>query len=132
MSGILRTTVQVIVVGAATSLLTIGSVAIAVADPNPVPVPGNYEPGSGDLHDYCTSPMPNEYLGADFKGACARHDQCMEKHRDDQVYGDCHDDFESDLQAVCNWAFSSTLDYHRRKSCNTYVDGVIAVVRAKN
>ncbi|GAB2672193.1 hypothetical protein [Nocardia goodfellowii] len=133
MKGIPHTALHALAAGSMISILVIGGSGMASADSNPVPVPPGYVPdGSSAVHDYCTSPMPNEYLGADFRGPCAKHDMCMEAHRRDQMYGSCHNQFSVDLQSVCNWAFSSTIDFHRRKSCNTYVDGVMLAVRRAN
>lgn len=74
-----------------------------------VPIPETYEfdpfalhPG---YHDYCTA-SPNYYvtpeLNADFRGACAGHDMCMEESDwFGYGYGWCNTALLLDMRAVC-------------------------------
>lgn len=86
-----------------------------------VPIPEGYvynlsvreHPG---YHDYCTK-APNFFttpeLDADFRGACARHDMCMDAA--DQVsggYGPCNDALLVDMNRVCTSVYEHEYTYY--------------------
>ncbi|MGM7643442.1 hypothetical protein ACSVDM_00965 [Nocardia sp. JW2] len=101
------------VVAAVVSVFWLPGVGVAEAAPsggNAVPVPADYEydPARGPVHDYCTI-VGNDLPRVDFRGACARHDQCMEVNGD-VGYDLCHDAFGKDLIAECDWSFPAGPD----------------------
>ncbi|MEJ6014043.1 hypothetical protein WG936_09355 [Corynebacterium sp. H127] len=97
------------------------------SSPGTVPIPDFYEydpsalhPG---LHDYCTF-SPNYYvtpeLNADFRGACANHDLCMEESLFYGLgYGWCNIALRKDMQAVCTSVYQNELEYHRQGCLDT-------------
>lgn len=97
------------------------------SSPGEVPIPEEYEydpfalhPG---LHDYCTA-SPNYYvtpeLNADFRGACAGHDLCMERSQwFDYGYGWCNTALLLDLRAVCHSVYTGELEKHQQGCLDT-------------
>lgn len=92
-----------------------------------VPIPADYvynpaarKPG---YHDYCTA-SPNLYvtpeLNADFRGACARHDICME---DAEIggygIGWCNTELLLDMRDVCSSVYVGELEKHRQGCFDT-------------
>ncbi|QGU03245.1 hypothetical protein CKALI_12035 [Corynebacterium kalinowskii] len=92
-----------------------------------VPVPDDYvydpfalHPG---FHDYCTT-SPNFYvtpeLNADFRGACANHDMCMEDMLlFEYGYGWCNTALLLDIRDVCTSVYTGELERHRQGCLDT-------------
>jgi hypothetical protein len=80
-------------------------------------VPNDYVADySSALHDYCTlalnASLPNQAgTMADFKGPCARHDQCYEAH-DRSGWPSCDQQLENDLKANCDCTFAASDTAH--------------------
>ncbi|TNL94358.1 hypothetical protein FHE74_10440, partial [Corynebacterium tapiri] len=133
----------------------------SILDDGGVPVPTNpkyiYDPKQGYLNDYCTK-SPDEYryrphpdtrfawgtrgaralrTNANFRGPCARHDQCYEKlkyngrtkDQNSAAYADCNRRFRNDLHTVCKnvYDFYSPANRACRSRGNIYYDVVVAV-----
>ncbi|AKK04306.1 hypothetical protein CEPID_12420 [Corynebacterium epidermidicanis] len=86
------------------------------------------------FHDYCTS-APNYFttpgLNADFRGACARHDMCME---DSLVLGlgvaGCNLDLWDDMTRVCMNVYKDDENY--REPCLETADVYFTAVTLAN
>lgn len=104
--------------------------AIKLADADPtgptsagiVPIPEHYiyNPNAWrtGYHDYCTS-SPDFYLtpdlSADFRGACANHDMCMEDlDYLDHGVGWCNAALLLDMRAVCHSVYVGELEKHQQ------------------
>lgn len=97
------------------------------SSPGVVPIPEFYEfdpfalhPG---YHDYCTA-SPNYYvtpeMNADFRGACAGHDMCMEQSDwFDYGYGWCNTALLLDMRAVCFSVYTDELEKHQQGCLDT-------------
>lgn len=83
-------------------------------------------------HDYCMhSPdeFPSPGTNAEFSGACARHDMCMDqKDVRGEPYGRCNNQLWSDMEAVCTKVYSGPDP--RRYGCRDARDGYWAAVTA--
>ncbi|GAA2531685.1 phospholipase A2 [Pilimelia columellifera] len=127
--------VQTVDVSAGTAFpLTINPVYSAVGGdssrtplgPSKVTVPSNYlyDPDRGSLHDYCTH-SPDEWYSADFRGPCARHDQCYARPGNHKK--ECDNQLEKHLTQNCDHAYGPGV---KRTSChgiaNTYWAAVTA------
>ncbi|MEZ2190199.1 LGFP repeat-containing protein [Corynebacterium sp. CCM 9204] len=67
-------------------------------------------------HDYCTH-SPNQYpaigQNAEFSGACARHDICMDRaDRNGQGYWDCNERLYQDMEKVCSNVYTAVDPRH--------------------
>ena len=112
------------------ALLGIGPAnAVPGSGGNAVPVPADYDydPSRGALHDYCTV-FGNDLPGVDFRGACARHDQCMDR-LGNAGYDTCHTAFGTDLVAECAWSFPAEAARH---GCYALAAAMEIVVREVN
>ncbi len=73
-------------------------------------------------HDYCThSPdqFPSPGLNADFSGACARHDMCMDRADAAGIgYAACNNELWSDMGTVCSNVYTATDP--RRAGCEAF------------
>ncbi|MFD6101169.1 hypothetical protein ACFWFQ_00750 [Nocardia salmonicida] len=118
---------------AATAVLILFGAGVANAGPgsggNAVPVPADYDydPSLGPVHDYCTI-VGNDLPGVDFRGACARHDLCMETYGD-VGYEACHSAFGVDLVAECDWSFPPDA---ARRACHALAGAMEMAVREAN
>lgn len=105
-----------------------------------VTIPASYDywsciPGSLDwpnigYHDYCTK-SPDQYpavgKNAEFSGACARHDQCMDAADvTNSGYWSCNARLHSDMETICTSVYSGT-DI-RRYNCRDFRDVYWVVV----
>lgn len=86
----------------------------------PIPEQYIYDPFAfrKGLHDYCTS-APNFYvtpeLNADFRGACANHDMCMEDVSwFESGVSWCNAALLLDMRAVCHSVYVSELEKHQQ------------------
>lgn len=77
-------------------------------------------------HDYCTKSF-DKVLNANFRGACARHDLCMDQ-RDirGQGYAPCNAKLWSDMRRICEDVYSSFDP--RRSTCISARESYFAVV----
>lgn len=118
----------------------------AAQRPKKVKVPGSYRYDPHDtthLHDYCTR-APDEYpapgaKNADFRGPCARHDQCYEragrrelKTQPSRRAGEksrCDDALALDMYDNCDYYYGSfnPLRYSCRSTATLYWTIVITV-----
>lgn len=134
----MSSTIRKVVVGLA---LLVGFSTFSFASPTPasatkaVHIPSNYvyrpsNPPHGDksLHDYCTS-SPDQYLWADFRGACARHDMCFDFGW--QSRQGCNNTFRSNLRAECLATYPSWWQSPARSDCYGVADIYWAAVTAK-
>ncbi|WP_278262711.1 hypothetical protein [Nocardia sp. AG03] len=113
------------------TLLGVAPIAHAVpgSGGNAVPVPADYDydPSRGALHDYCTV-AGNDTPGVDFRGACARHDQCMQREGK-AGYDACHTAFGIDLASECTWSFPPG---PARDTCHLAAHSMETAVRVVN
>lgn len=101
---------------------------LSLFNTNGVDVPPGYvyDPSRGSLHDYCTF-SPDQLGGADFRGACARHDLCYEEvNRGVGSHHECNLRFRNDLGTVCDGQGAG------RGACNAAADVYFRAVEAKN
>ena len=120
--------------------LVAGFTTLSFTSPTPasattaVHVPSNYvynpsNPPHGDktLHDYCTA-SPDQYLWADFRGACARHDMCYDFGW--RTRTGCDNTFQSNLHAECNATYPSWWQSPARVDCRATANVYYGAVRA--
>lgn len=98
-----------------------------VASHGPVPIPADYVydpslPHSG-YHDYCTmspSYFTTTEINADFRGACARHDMCMEAaDARGEGYLKCNVDLLTDMSSVCSAVYTGEYASYLPRCLNT-------------
>jgi Prokaryotic phospholipase A2 len=102
-----------------------------------VGIPSNYvyntKHARVELHDYCTL-SPDEWFNANFRGACAKHDMCIEgnlgktKAVQKTLRAGCDKGLATNLASSCTMAYTPGL---KRTTCTSVAATYYAVVSVK-